>query len=152
MAIFYTYLWLREDGTPYYVGKGTGHRAYAPHSVGNAPPVERIIIQDFESEEDAFFAERFLIAYYGRKALGTGCLRNYTEGGEGTSGLVHTPETRAKIGAAKIGRKASPETRAKMSAVLIGHTRNVGNRHPPETLAKMSVAAKERERTRKRKD
>lgn len=22
---FYTYLWLREDGSPYYVGKGRGH-------------------------------------------------------------------------------------------------------------------------------
>ena len=152
MLLFYTYLWLREDGTPYYAGKGTGRRAYARHSIGNAPPAERIFIQNFESEEAAFFAERFLISYYGREALGTGCLRNYTEGGEGTSGLVHTPETKAKIGAAKMGRKASPETRAKMSAVLFGHTRNVGNRHPLETLAKMSVAAKIREATRKRKD
>ena len=53
---FYTYLWLREDGTPYYVGKGSADRAYVKHRVGNAPPRERIIVQEFDSEQTAFEA------------------------------------------------------------------------------------------------
>ena len=77
--MFYTYLWLREDGSPYYVGKGTLERA---HRKG-APPEERIIVQEWLSEEQAFTAEIFLIAFYGRIDLGTGCLRNLTAGGEG---------------------------------------------------------------------
>lgn len=92
IRLYYTYLWLREDGTPYYVGKGTWkenkfvnqERAYRK----GAPPTERIILQIHPTEEEAFFAERFLISFYGRINNSTGCLRNYTDGGEGVCGYV----------------------------------------------------------------
>ena len=85
--MFYTYVWLRENGTPYYVGKGSGSRAYAKHwtrykTVYSAPPKERIVIYPAESETEAFETEIALIWYYGRKDLGTGCLRNRSDGGE----------------------------------------------------------------------
>src|ERR1039458_5206653 len=81
--MFYTYLWLWENGTPYYVGKGSGNRSHNPngHRV-RKPSDDRIIVQRFECEEDAYFAEKFLIALYGRTDNGTGCLSNLTDGGE----------------------------------------------------------------------
>ncbi len=88
VGTFYTYMWLREDGTPYYVGKGGGTqflsegRAYRKGS----PPTDRILIEVHETEADAFTAERWLIAAYGRKDLGTGILRNRTDGGDGPAG------------------------------------------------------------------
>ena len=51
-------------------------------------------------------------------------------------GIKKSPETLAKMSAAKKGRKKSPEHIAKMSA-----TRK-GKKHSPETLAKMSAARK----------
>jgi NUMOD3 motif len=148
--IFYTYLWLREDGTPYYVGKGVKDRAW--HSgEGHRPPKDkaRILIQEFPSEQDAMSAEVFLIAYYGRKDLGTGCLRNLTDGGEGSSGLSvenrakkadaqrgkkYSVESREKMAVAKRGKKWSSESRAKLSAA------NLGRKHSPEARARMSKA------------
>lgn len=142
--MFYTYMWLREDGTPYYVGKGTKYRAYQKHENargvgfnGSPPPKDRIILQTFESEEDALFAEKFLIAYYGRVDTGTGCLRNFTDGGEGTSGqsenskakfrkskawYVMSEETKEKIRNTLKGRHPSEETRKRLSEALKGHT------------------------------
>src|SRR5271166_1977590 len=82
--MFYTYLWLREDGTPYYVGKGKGRRAFVSqgHTVKRPKQRERIVVYPAESEADAFETEIALIWYYGRKDLGMGCLRNLTDGGD----------------------------------------------------------------------
>ena len=154
---YYTYIYLREDGTPRYVGKGSDGRVYANHK-GHRPPknLELIITQDFESEEDAFFAEKFLISYYGRIDLGTGCLRNLTDGGEGASGAVHTIEakekireagrrpckssTKEKIGNAHRGRKFSEQRRESMR----GWTQRLSPVSKQELLEHMSVAAKAR--------
>jgi hypothetical protein len=97
MSEFYTYLWLREDGTPYYVGKGSGNRAFVGRRHRVFPPknVANILVQPYPCEEDAFFAERFLIDYYGRADLKVGCLRNLTDGGEGQSNP--SEETRQKL-------------------------------------------------------
>jgi hypothetical protein len=84
MNKFYCYFWLREDGTPYYVGKGTRHRAYTKYFHCSDVPKDksRIIIQYYNSEEEALEAEVFFIEYFGRLDLNTGILRNLTNGGD----------------------------------------------------------------------
>lgn len=104
--IFYTYLWLREDGTPYYVGKGSGNRYYwrGKNSRLKPPTTNRILVQEFPDEKSAFEAEKLLIAVYGRKDLGSGILINHTDGGEGFSGARHTEESKKKISEGLKGR------------------------------------------------
>lgn len=83
--MYYVYLYLREDRTPYYVGKGIGRRCYNPHIRGGGnftPPKDRIIIvKKFEDEEESYCFEKWLISFYGRKSDG-GILINITEGGK----------------------------------------------------------------------
>jgi len=85
MNNFYTYLWLREDGTPYYVGKGHDERAFHKQGRTIRPPEDRkrIVIQKWDSEEQAFVEECNLIKKYGRLDNKTGCLENRSDGGEG---------------------------------------------------------------------
>lgn len=87
---FYVYLYLREDGSPYYVGKGTGNRAWKRNKFEFINPKnERIMIVAHRlSEEEAFILEMKLISEYGRKDNETGILRNKTDGGEGVSGRL----------------------------------------------------------------
>jgi len=128
---YYTYLWLRDDGTPYYVGKGTWRRA---HRRG-APPEHRILMQEHPSESDAFAVEVFFIVYYGRKDNGTGILRNRTDGGEGVSGQLALLERNAKCK----GVPLSPEHRAKMSAAKQGKPpNNLGTTRSEESKARTS--------------
>ena len=118
---FYTYLWLREDCTPYYVGKGTGRRAWRSHKHHRPPnDLTRIIVLHAVTEQEAFDKEKELITLYGRKGIGTGCLRNMTEGGDGMSGYTFTPEQRYRVGLASkgrnVGHKHSEETRRLIGA------------------------------------
>lgn len=123
MKIFYTYFWLREDGTVYYVGKGNGMRA---HRKGCPKDRSCILIQEHPSEQDAFIAEIFFISYYGRKDCKTGLLRNRTDGGEGVANP--SEETRKKISMANKGKKISEKTRKKLSDALMNPSEEVRQR------------------------
>jgi len=106
---YYTYAYLREDRTPYYIGKGKGNRAYKRTRKELKSPKDKsriLILKQNLTEEEAFKHEIYMIAVFGRKDLGTGILRNRTNGGEGFSGAIHTPETKAKLSAAMKGENS----------------------------------------------
>jgi hypothetical protein len=132
---FYVYLYLREDGRPYYVGKGKGSRAWCKHGKVKVPsdPARLMFVATGLLEIGAFILERKFIRWYGRKDLGTGILVNRTEGGEGSSGSkwteeqranirgrTVTEETKARLREANLGKKQSIEVRMKLSAIRLG--------------------------------
>jgi hypothetical protein len=97
---FYTYAYLREDRTPYYIGKGKGNRAFIKNRKGAKSPkdITRIIfLKQNITEEEAFKHEKYMIAVFGRKDLGTGILYNRTDGGEGSSGAIRTEKWKRNI-------------------------------------------------------
>ena len=117
-----------------------------------------VSIWNVPDDEFACLMEQELIAKYGRRDLKTGTLCNFTDGGEGPTGVIRksppesqrlrvsskllghsvSAETRAKISLARKGMKFSDSTRAKMSDVNTGKTLSI------ETKAKMSIASKKR--------
>jgi hypothetical protein len=108
-------------------------------------------VQYFDSEGDAFDAERFLISFYGRRDIGTGCLANLTDGGEGTSGIVNSEATREKKRLARLGKPSrtkgmkftrSDEFRRRVSDSKKGNTYTLGMKWPPEVIERMRIAAR----------
>lgn len=143
MNEFYTYAFLREDRTPYYIGKGTGKRAWSKRRNGVKPPKNKkliLILKKDISEVEAFKHEVYMIKILGRVDLGTGILCNRTGGGEGLSGLVfsekhksklskpgnsnpfygkkHTEKTREIIRKKALGRRWSKRAKEKLSITL----------------------------------
>lgn len=87
MTDYYVYLYLRPDMTPYYVGKGRRNRAYSKVRIVSVPSdLSRIkFIKTGLSESDAYMWEWFWVQEFGRKDTGTGCLRNLSDGGDGSA-------------------------------------------------------------------
>jgi hypothetical protein len=134
---YYVYEYLRIDNTPYYIGKGRKNRAFTKqgHTVPS-PSRDRIrFVAENLSAEDAKNLEIELINKYGRKDIGTGILRNMTDGGEGSPGRIATEEQRRKLKEARAKQITSDETREKMR---LAHT---GRIHSEETKQKMSESA-----------
>jgi hypothetical protein len=132
MNDYYVYAYLREDGTPYYIGKGKGRRIKDKRGRNATPPndISRIVkLHENLTEGEAFQKEKELIKLYGRKDLGTGILRNLTDGGEGASNK--NPETLEKLRIAGRNRIYSEETKRKISKS------NKGKVITPESIKRM---------------
>jgi hypothetical protein len=148
--MFYTYAHFRPDGRVFYIGKGSGNRyldvgrnTYWNNVVTKEGGFTAEILAEWPTEKEAFEHEVFLIKCF--KDLGFK-LCNLTDGGEGPSGAVVGPETRAKLSASTKalmalpgdhhmrGKRHTKEAREKTSAALIGRI------FSQETLAKMSAS------------
>jgi len=168
--MYYVYELQYPNGTPFYVGKGKGDRCNKHlkgrdnsnsfkcriiNKIRNSrqEPIIKKVAENLE-ESVAFYIEKFLIAYYGRRNIGTGILTNLTDGGEGgcsyrsektrmkiskslkgsvggMKGKYHSNEAKNKIKSSLTGRPCSDETKEK---IRIG---NLGKKVSEETKRKI---------------
>ena len=131
MKQFYTYIHSRPDGTPFYIGKGCekrSHHFYKRNKYHNSIVAkygkENIIVSIFycESEEQSHKDEIQQIAQLRNEGYR---LANLTDGGEGSSGLIASVETREKMSASQRGKKRPSEVILKISEKNKGKKRTI---------------------------
>lgn len=128
--MYYVYIHYRaSDLTPFYVGKGSGDRAYCFNQRSEywtrtfkKHGVITKLVNEYEQEKDAFLFERYLIKKFKDSGFQ---LVNLTDGGEGVSGF-----------------KQSKETVEKRSIRMLGNTNWKNAPKPPRLLGKLNPSFK----------
>lgn len=137
MLKFYVYAYLRNKdsktakaGTPYYIGKGSGNRAWQRHTNVKIPKNKSLIVilESNLTELGAFAIERRLIGWWGRKNIRTGILFNKTDGGDGAYGASYDSERNQKISKSLTGRIKTEDHKKKISKSKTGKIQR------PETI------------------
>lgn len=149
-ADFYVYVLFRENGVPFYIGKGHGRRWLNHESearcrgklrrhyiirnmLDRGVEIPKLKLHEGLTETVAHEYEIALIAAIGRGDRGP--LVNLSDGGEGNSGSRHSPEGRAQMSITRRGRKQPAGTGAKIAAAKKGIPK------PPEFMARLTAAA-----------
>ena len=117
MNKFYTYAFLNEDRTPYYIGKGSGNRIYSK-SRRVKPPEDKsriIFLKQNLTEDEAFKHEMYMIAVFGRRDLGTGFLDNRTPGGDG----IFIKQSHSKFHRSRAGGRFAKEEKPPAKCVIV---------------------------------
>jgi len=131
VTMYYTYAYLRENGTPYYIGKGCRDRINAKFHPGISLPIpeRRIKLKTNLTEEEALRHEMYMIAVLGRKDLDTGILHNKTEGGDRPPRMTkNNPNHRA--GLQRYWDNISPEKRKARREKISKSKKGKGNNLP----------------------
>ncbi len=141
MAVVYIHK-KKTDGTIFYIGIGSRkQRAYSVHrrnQMWNSIVKKHgyhvyIVLEDITIEE-AKYAEKYLIKYYGRRDTNQGDLCNLTDGGDGVHGYIYTQEHKDKVSSWTKGRVCSLETKEKMA------NSHKGMKHKEQSKLKMRLA------------
>jgi hypothetical protein len=129
--MFYTYAHTKPDGTIFYIGKGTGVRAWKKtrrnqhwkNIIAKYKTYGVEILANWDTEKEALNHEILLISCF--RDLGYK-LANVTNGGEGTSGYKHTKEWKQKAKLAwsgnnnpNFGKPLPEKVKQKISATSI---------------------------------
>jgi hypothetical protein len=120
----FVYCYLRKaDFSPYYVGISSNHSRPVSKLHNCAVPADRSLIRVMKaglSWDQAKEWEIRYIAVYGRKDIGTGILRNRTDGGEGFKGLVFTEQHRQAIRRTRAKVVSCPKWRHRQRMAHLG--------------------------------
>lgn len=143
MNKFYVYLHIKLDtGEPFYVGKGSGTRAYSKRNrsiwwkrILNKHGFDVILLEEDLTEDQAFDREIYWIKRIGRKDLKQGSLVNMTDGGEGKSGHIISDETKEKCRLINL-KYITPEE--KREALRL-NSENWRKRKTPEELEALKI-------------